>query len=38
MKKPDRIKEFGAFQRMFARNISEQGWVENEGLLENLSL
>ncbi len=26
---PDRIKEFMAFQRMFARNIKEQGWVED---------
>lgn len=26
---PARIKEFKAFQRMFARNIREQGWLEN---------
>jgi hypothetical protein len=26
---PERIKEFRAFQRMFARNIREQGWAEN---------
>ena len=26
---PDRIKEFKTFQRMFARNIREQGWAEN---------
>ncbi len=26
---PDRIKEFRSFQRMFARNIREQGWLEN---------
>ncbi|OGH04297.1 MAG: hypothetical protein A2W22_02405 [Candidatus Levybacteria bacterium RBG_16_35_11] len=26
---PDRIKEFRSFQRMFARNIMEQGWLEN---------
>ncbi len=25
---PDRIKEFKSFQRMFARNINEQGWLE----------
>jgi len=25
---PDRIKEFRAFQRMFARNIREQEWIE----------
>jgi hypothetical protein len=29
MKYPRRIKEFKSFQRMFARNISEQGWLEN---------
>ena len=27
---PERIKEFRAFQRMFARNIREQGWLEGE--------
>jgi hypothetical protein len=26
---PDRIKEFKSFQRMFARNIKDQGWLEN---------
>src|SRR3989304_5406647 len=26
---PARIKEFRSFQRMFARNIREQGWLEN---------
>jgi hypothetical protein len=26
---PDRTKEFRAFQRMFARNIREQRWLEN---------
>ena len=26
---PARIKEFKAFQCMFARNIKEQGWLEN---------
>ncbi len=26
---PARIKEFKSFQRMFARNIREQGWFEN---------
>ncbi len=26
---PRRIKEFKSFQRMFARNIKEQGWLEN---------
>jgi hypothetical protein len=26
---PDRIKEFKSFQRMFARNIREQGWLES---------
>jgi hypothetical protein len=25
---PEKIKEFRAFQRMFARNIREQGWLE----------
>ncbi len=25
---PDRIREFKSFQRMFARNIKEQGWLE----------
>jgi hypothetical protein len=29
---PDRMKEFRAFQRMFARNIREQGWVEKGGI------
>ena len=28
---PEREKEFRAFQRMFARNIGEQGWVERYG-------
>jgi hypothetical protein len=26
---PDRIREFRSFQRMFARNIKEQGWLED---------
>ncbi len=26
---PDRINEFKSFQRMFAKNIREQGWLEN---------
>jgi hypothetical protein len=26
---PDRIKEFKSFQRMFARNIREQGWLKD---------
>jgi hypothetical protein len=26
---PGRIREFKSFQRMFARNIREQGWLEN---------
>ncbi len=26
---PNRIKEFRSFQRMFAKNIKEQGWLEN---------
>ncbi len=26
---PDKIKEFKSFQRMFAKNIKEQGWLEN---------
>jgi hypothetical protein len=26
---PNRIKEFRSFQRMFARNIREQGWLES---------
>ena len=26
---PDKIKEFKSFQRMFARNIKGQGWLEN---------
>jgi len=26
---PDRVKGFLAFQRMFAKNIREQGWLEN---------
>ncbi len=26
---PDRIKEFRSFQRMFARNIRDQKWLEN---------
>jgi len=29
---PEREKEFRAFQRMFARNIGEQGWVERYGV------
>ncbi|MDP2767447.1 MAG: hypothetical protein Q8O41_08365 [Candidatus Methanoperedens sp.] len=32
---PDRIKEFMAFQRMFARNIKEQGWLEDGERIEN---
>ncbi len=27
---PGSIKEFKSFQRMFARNIREQGWLEDE--------
>ena len=27
---PNRIKEFKSFQRMFARNIREQGWLERK--------
>ncbi len=26
---PERMKEFRSFQRMFARNIREQGWLES---------
>ena len=26
---PDRIKEFKSFQRMFAKNIRDQKWLEN---------
>ena len=26
---PERVKEFRSFQRMFARNIREQEWMEN---------
>ncbi len=26
---PNRIKEFKSFQRMFAKNISDQGWLED---------
>lgn len=26
---PQRIREFREFQRMFAKNIKEQGWLEN---------
>jgi len=29
---PDRIKEFKTFQRMFARNIREQGFLEKGGI------
>jgi hypothetical protein len=32
---PDRIKEFRSFQRMFARNIREQGWLENGVLVKS---
>jgi hypothetical protein len=28
---PDRMKEFRAFRRRFARNIREQRWLENGG-------
>jgi hypothetical protein len=33
---PDKIKEFRAFQRMFARNIREQKWLENGVRVENV--
>jgi hypothetical protein len=33
---PDKIKEFRVFQRMFARNIREQKWVENGKMVENV--
>jgi hypothetical protein len=33
---PDKIKEFRFFQRMFARNIREQKWVENGVRVENV--
>lgn len=33
---PDKIKEFRVFQRMFARNIREQKWVENGVRVENV--
>ncbi len=26
---PQRFKEFKSFQRMFAKNLKEQGWLEN---------
>lgn len=26
---PENLKEFKSFQRMFARNIREQGWLED---------
>lgn len=29
MRIPDRIREFKSFQRMFANNIKEQGWLED---------
>ena len=29
---PERIKDYRAFQRMFARNIREQKWIENGGI------
>jgi hypothetical protein len=32
---PNRIKEFRSFQRMFARNIREQGWLENGVLVKS---
>jgi hypothetical protein len=32
---PERIKEFRAFQKIFARNIREQGRVEKGGKVEN---
>ncbi len=31
---PARIKEFKSFQRMFARNIREQGWLEKGVMIE----
>ncbi len=31
---PGNIKEFKSFQRMFARNIREQGWLENGAKVE----
>jgi hypothetical protein len=33
---PEKIKEFRVFQRMFARNIREQRWVENGVRVENV--
>ena len=33
---PERIKEFKSFQRMFAKNIREQRWLENGEMVENV--
>lgn len=33
---PEKIKEFRVFQRMFARNIREQKWLENGVRVENV--
>ena len=33
---PYKIKEFRVFQRMFARNIREQKWIENGVRVENV--
>nr|WAI00006.1 MAG: hypothetical protein OI720_00240 [Candidatus Methanoperedens sp.] len=33
---PDRMKGFKAFQRMFPRNIREQGWLENGEKVEKV--
>ena len=33
---PEKIKEFRVFQRMFARNIREQKWIENGVRVENV--
>lgn len=32
----ERIKEFKSFQRMFAKNIREQRWLENGEMVENV--
>ncbi|OGH07655.1 MAG: hypothetical protein A2W22_00640 [Candidatus Levybacteria bacterium RBG_16_35_11] len=31
----DRIKEFRAFQRMFIKNLIEQGWLENASRVQS---
>jgi hypothetical protein len=33
---PDHMKGFKSFQRMFARNIREQRWLENGEMVENV--